>query len=54
MNNKLYQNRISADDLIRIAEFTGCKLAFILPDGGQMFFGPEDIRRKDEKDDTPV
>ena len=46
INNKLSLNRFSADDLIRIAEFTGCKLAFILPDGGQLFFSPEDIRSK--------
>lgn len=47
MNNKLYQNRFSADDLIKIAEFTGCKLAFVLPDGSQLFFGADDIRRKE-------
>jgi len=47
MNNKLYQNRFSADDLIRIAEFTGCRLAFVLPDGSQLFFSPDDIRCKD-------
>lgn len=50
MNNKLYQNRFSADDLIRIAEFTGCRLAFVLPDGGQLFFSPDDIRHKDGDD----
>lgn len=46
MNNKLSLSRFTADDLIRIAEFTGCRLAFILPDGGQLFFGPDDIRQK--------
>ena len=52
MNNKLYENRFSADDLIRIAEYTGCRLAFILPDGGQLFFSPDDIRQK-EKNEAP-
>ena len=49
MNNKLYQNRFSAEDLIRIADFTGCRLAFVLPDGGELFFGMDDIRPKEEK-----
>ena len=33
LNNKFSMDRWSADDLIKVAEFTGCKLAFILPDG---------------------
>ncbi len=49
MNNKLSQSRFSAEDLIRIAEFTGCKVAFILPDGGQVFLSPDDIRPKDDE-----
>lgn len=52
MNNKISLNRFTADDLIRIAEFTGCRLAFILPDGSQLFFTTEDIRRKDEEKDA--
>lgn len=52
MNNKLSLNRFTADDLIRVAEFTGCRLAFVLPDGGQLFFTPDDIRRKDEEKGT--
>ena len=50
MNNKLSLNRFSADDLIRIAEFTGCRLAFVFPDGGQMFFSLDDIRQKNSED----
>ncbi len=49
MNNKLSQSRFSAEDLIRIAEFTGCKVAFILPDGGQVFLNSDDIRPKDNE-----
>ena len=48
MNNKLSQSRFSAEDLIRIAEFTGCRIAFLLPDGGQVFLGPDDIRPREE------
>ena len=44
MNNKLANNRFSADDLIRIAEFTGCRVAFVLPDGQNIFLEPEDLR----------
>jgi len=47
MNNKLSQSRFSAEDLIRIADFTGCKVAFIFPDGGQVFLSPDDVRPKD-------
>lgn len=44
MNNKMMNNRFSADDLIRIAAFTGCRLAFVLADGQHIFFEPEDLR----------
>lgn len=33
MNNKMNRNSWSAKDLVKAAEFTNCKLAFILPDG---------------------
>lgn len=33
VSNKFRLNRWSDEDLIKIAELTGCKLAFILPDG---------------------
>ena len=33
LSNKIVGERWSASDLIKIADFTGCKLAFILPDG---------------------
>ena len=33
LSNKVSGNRWSAEDLVKIADFTGCKLAFILPDG---------------------
>lgn len=44
MNNKLTNNRFSADDLIRIATFTGCKVAFVLPDGQHLFLDEDDLR----------
>ena len=33
LSNKFSNERWSAEDLARIAEFCGCKLAFILPNG---------------------
>lgn len=44
MTNKLAHNRFSADDLIRIASFTGCRVAFVFPDGQNIFLDTEDIR----------
>lgn len=36
LSNKFSNERWSADDLIKVAEFCGCKLAFIMPDGQQI------------------
>lgn len=33
MNNKLARDSWSANDLKKVAEYTGCKLGFILKDG---------------------
>ena len=33
LSNKILGERWSAADLIKIADFTGCKLAFVLQDG---------------------
>lgn len=41
LSNKFSNGRWSADDLARVAEFCGCKLAFILPDGQQIVIEPE-------------
>ena len=36
MGNKMARGSWSALDLVKVAEFCGCKLAFILPDGQQI------------------
>ena len=41
LSNKFSNGRWSADDLARVAEFCGCKLAFVLPDGQQIVIEPE-------------
>ena len=41
MGNKMSRSSWSASDLARVAEFCGCKLAFIMPDGQQIAIDPE-------------
>ena len=36
MNNKMSRDSWSARDLMSVADFTGCKLAFVLPDGNSI------------------
>lgn len=36
LSNKFSNGRWSAADLVTVAEFCGCELAFILPDGRQI------------------
>lgn len=36
LSNKFSNERWSGEDLARVAEFCGCKLAFVLPDGQQI------------------
>lgn len=36
LSNKFTGERWAADDLIKIADYTECKLAFILPDGERL------------------
>jgi len=33
MSNKMRLDRWSGNDLLKVAELTGCKLAFVLPNG---------------------
>lgn len=39
LSNKFTGERWSADDLIEIANFAGCRLAFVLPDGERLLLG---------------
>ena len=41
MNNKLSRDSWSGKDLAKVAEFCGCKLAFVLPDGQLIVIEPE-------------
>ena len=41
MSNKMARGSWSGDDLARVAEFCGCKLAFVLPDGQQILISSD-------------
>lgn len=41
LSNKFTNERWSADDLVKIAEFCGCKLAFVLPSGERIVIEAE-------------
>ncbi len=42
MSNKMARDSWSAKDLAKVAEFAGCKVGFVLPDGQHIFLEPED------------
>ncbi len=49
MSNKFARNSWFASDLVKVADFCGCKVAFILPDGQQIIIEDDG----DEKRKTP-
>ena len=40
MGNKMARDSWSAKDLVKVAEFVGCKVGFLLPDGQHIFLEP--------------
>ena len=44
LNNKFLNNRWSAADLVKVAEFAGAKLAFILPDGERVLISGDPVQ----------
>ena len=42
LSNKFTNERWSAEDLVKIADYCGCKLAFILPSGERITIGIEE------------
>ena len=43
LSNKFSNERWSAEDLVKIAEYCGCKLAFILPNGERITISNADL-----------
>ena len=40
MSNKMARDSWSAKDLAKVAEFAGCRVGFVLPDGQHIFLEP--------------
>ena len=45
MSNKMSRDSWSAKDVVKAAEFCGCKVAIILPDGQQITLEPDEDRK---------
>lgn len=48
LSNKFSHDRWSANDLVEVAKFCGCRLAFILPNGQEII-----IDNTDQKETSP-
>lgn len=46
LSNKFSNERWSAEDLVKIADFCGCKLAFILPNGERIVLNANERAEK--------
>jgi hypothetical protein len=46
MGNKMSRGSWSGSDLAKVAEFCGCRLAFVLPDGQHIFLDSESCDQK--------
>lgn len=53
MANKMRRDSWSAGDLISVADFCGCKIAFICPDGQHIYLSSENEHKKSPGDYTP-
>lgn len=49
LSNKFTNERWSAEDLVKIAEFCGCKLAFIMPGGQNIVINAEEKKTPTEE-----
>lgn len=49
LSNKFANGRWSASDLLAVAEFCGCKLAFVLPDGQQIIIASENEEKAQDE-----
>ncbi len=48
INNKFSRDSWSGDDLMKLAEITGAKLALVYPDGQQLYFLPDEVEKAEE------
>lgn len=51
LSNKFYRDSFSVEDLISVAEYANCELAFISTNGSKIVLEREDIKPKKAKDE---
>ena len=51
--NKINRDNWSASDLIKVADFTGSKLAYIFPDGTQVVFSIDEAHETNRQKKLP-
>jgi len=51
LSNKFYRDSFSVEDLISVAEYANCELAFISANGSKIVLEREDIKPKKAKDE---
>ena len=49
LSNKFSNERWSADDLVKVAEYCGCKLAFLMPDGKKIIIDAEEKEKAPDR-----
>lgn len=49
LSNKFSNERWSADDLVKVAEYCGCKLAFLMPDGQKIIIDAEEKEKAPDR-----
>lgn len=47
MSNKVTRNNWTAEELLKIADFCGCKVAFVFPSGEQVYLEGENKENPD-------
>lgn len=52
MNNKLSRESWSAEDLIKVADFCDCKIAFICPDGQRIYLSMDGDNEQQKSPDA--
>lgn len=48
LSNKFYRDSFNAEDLITVAEYTGCELAFLSADGSKTVLDKGELKPKGE------
>ena len=46
LNNKIALDRWTAQDISKVAEYLGCKVGFILPDGTTIYLDPPEKKEE--------